>query len=279
MLPHPLHFICSVAFSAILVLSSSTLKKSPPPLYKGRGLGGGVKRLTRVDLFMRILIVEDDSSLSEALAAALSDQLYVVDVIANAEDAWIQSKLLNYDLILLDVMLPKLDGISFCKQLRADGNDTPILMLTARDEITNKVAGLDAGADDYLIKPVDLTELLARIRALLRRGSVNLLPILEWGKLRLDPIAHQAAYNNFPVNLTAKEFSLLELFMRQPLRVFTHSFIIENLWQSEDSPGEDTIKVHIKSIRNKFKKVLAPSDLIETIYGVGYRLKSGDDKN
>src|SRR4028119_2352475 len=101
---------------------------------------------------MRILIVEDDSSLSEALATALSDQLYVVDVVANAEDAWLQSKLLNYDLILLDVMLPKLDGISFCKQLRADGNDTPILMLTARDEITNKVAGLDAGADDYLTK-------------------------------------------------------------------------------------------------------------------------------
>ena len=228
---------------------------------------------------MRILIVEDDSSLSEALATALSDQLYVVDVVANAEDAWLQSKLLNYDLILLDVMLPKLDGISFCKQLRADGNDTPILMLTARDEITNKVAGLDAGADDYLTKPVDLAELLARIRALLRRGSINLLPILEWEKLRLDPITHELRYNNNPVNLTAKEFSLVELFMRHPLRVFTHSYIIENLWQSENSPAEDTIKVHIKSIRDKFKKVLAPSDLIETIYGVGYRLKSLDEKN
>ncbi|HEY9692321.1 MAG TPA: response regulator transcription factor [Oculatellaceae cyanobacterium] len=228
---------------------------------------------------MRILIVEDDRSLSEALAAALSDQLYVVDVLANAEDAWLQSQVFNYDLILLDVMLPNLDGISFCKQLRADGNTTPILMLTARDEITNKVAGLDAGADDYLTKPVDLAELLARIRALLRRGSVNLLPILEWGKLRLDPITHELTYNNLPVNLTAKEFSLVELFMRQPLRVFTHSFIIENLWQSEASPAEDTIKVHIKSIRNKFKKVLAPSDLIETIYGVGYRLKSLADKN
>lgn len=190
------------------------------------GEGAGVIRLTRVDLLMRILIVEDDPSLSEALAAALSDQLYVVDVLANAEDAWLQSQMLNYDLILLDVMLPKLDGISFCKQLRTHGNATPILMLTARDGITNKVAGLDAGADDYLIKPVDLAELLARIRALLRRGSVKLLPILEWGKLRLDPITHQVTYNNHPINLTAKEFSIVELFMRQPLRVFTNNFII-----------------------------------------------------
>ncbi|AFZ14996.1 two component transcriptional regulator, winged helix family [Crinalium epipsammum PCC 9333] len=228
---------------------------------------------------MKILIVEDDSSLSEALAAALSDQLYVVDVVANAEDAWLQSKTFNYDLILLDVMLPMLDGISFSKQLRTHGNATPILMLTARDGITNKVAGLDAGADDYLIKPVDLAELLARIRALLRRGSVNLLPILEWGKLRLNPITHELTYNNFPVNLTAKEFSLVELFMRQPLRVFTHRFILENLWQSEEPPGENTIKVHIKSIRDKFKKVLAPSDLIETIYGVGYRLNPLAEKN
>ncbi|MGB3206687.1 MAG: response regulator transcription factor [Crinalium sp.] len=228
---------------------------------------------------MKILIVEDDNSLSQALAAALSDQLYVVDVVANAEDAWIQSQIFNYNLILLDVMLPKLDGISFCKQLRTQGNVTPILMLTARDDITNKVAGLDAGADDYLIKPVDLIELLARIRALLRRGSVNLLPILEWGKLRLDPSSHELTYNNLIVNLTAKEFSLVELFLRHPRRVFTHSFIIENLWQSEDPPGEDTIKVHIKSIRDKFKKVLAPSDLIETIYGVGYRLKSFAEKN
>ena len=227
---------------------------------------------------MRILIVEDDTSLSEALAAALSDQLYVVDVVANAEDAWLQSKTFNYDLILLDIMLPKLDGISFCKQLRTQGNVTPILMLTARDDITNKVAGLDAGADDYLIKPVDLIELLARIRALLRRGSVNLLPILEWGKLRLDPSTHELTYNNLIVNLTAKEFSLVELFMRHPRRVFTHSFIIENLWHSEHPPGEDTIKVHIKSIRDKFKKLLAPSDLIETIYGVGYRLKSFAEK-
>ena len=227
---------------------------------------------------MKILIVEDDRSLSEALAAALIDQLYVVDVVANAEDAWLQSKILNYDLILLDVMLPKLDGISFCKQLRTHGNDTPILMLTARDDITNKVAGLDAGADDYLIKPVDLAELLARLRALLRRGSVNLFPILEWGKLRLDSITHQVTYNNYPVNLTAKEFSLVELFLRDPLRVFTHSYMIEKLWHSEDPPGEDTIKVHIKSIRDKFKKLLAPSDLIETIYGVGYRLKSWDEK-
>jgi len=228
---------------------------------------------------MRILIVEDDLSLSEALAAALSYHLYIVDVVENAEDAWLQLKIFNYDLVLLDVMLPKLDGISLCKQVRADHNYTPILMLTARDDITNKVAGLDAGADDYLIKPVDLAELLARMRALLRRGSVSLLPILEYGKLRLDPISHQLTYNNHPVNLTAKEYSLVELFIRHPLRVFTHSYIIENLWKSEDSPAEVTIKVHIKSIRAKFKKVLAPSDLIETIYGVGYRLKSLTDKN
>lgn len=222
---------------------------------------------------MRILIVEDDESLAEALAQALTDQLYVVDVVSDGETGWIQSQFLEYDVILMDVMLPQLDGINLCKQLRARGNGTPILMLTARNSTSDKIAGLDAGADDYLIKPVDLSELLARIRALLRRGSSTSPPILEWGDLRLDPSTHQVTYDHKPLNLTAKEYSLLELFLRHPRRLLSRSFMIENLWSLDDPPGDDTVKVHIKSLRHKLKAVLAPSDFIETVYGVGYRLK------
>ena len=222
---------------------------------------------------MRILIVEDNASLAEALQQALSDQFYVVDLVFDGESAWIQTQLLHYDAIVLDVMLPNLDGIDLCKRLRTHGNNTPILMLTASHTTTDKVRGLDAGADEYVVKPIELAELLARVRALLRRGSSTSLPILDWEKLRLDPSSHEVTYNNQPLNLTPKEYSLLELFLRNPTRVLSRSFIIDSLWDFEYPPGEDTVKVHIKSLRRKLKTVQAPDDLIETIYGVGYRLK------
>ncbi len=222
---------------------------------------------------MRILLVEDDVPLAEALAEALIDQRYVVDVVNDGEAAWQQVKALAYDLILLDMMLPKLDGVGLCQRLRSHGYGIPILMLTARDTTTDKVAGLDAGADDYVVKPIDLQELFARIRALLRRGNSPSSPILEWGSLHLDPSTYEVTYEEQPLHLTPKEYNLLELLLRNGRRVLSRSVIIEHLWSLEDPPEEDTVKAHIKSLRQKLKAVGAPNDLIETVHSVGYRLK------
>lgn len=222
---------------------------------------------------MRILLVEDDVSIGEALAEALSDQRYVVDVVTDGEAAWHQVNALAYDLILLDMMLPKLSGVDLCQRLRSRGHSIPILMLTARDTPFDKVTGLDAGADDYVVKPVDLQELFARIRALLRRGSSPSPPILEWDGLHLDPSTYEVTYENQPLHLTPKEFSLLELLLRNGRRVLSRGVIIEHLWSLEDPPEEDTVKAHIKSLRMKLRAVGAPNDVIETVHGVGYHLK------
>ena len=222
---------------------------------------------------MRILLVEDDVRLAEALAEALTDQLYVVDVVKDGESGWSQAKAIAYDLILLDITLPKLDGFSLCQRLRTHGYHLPILMLTARDTSSDKVNGLDAGADDYVVKPFDLQELLARIRALLRRGSSPSAPTLVWGGLHLNPSTYEVSYQNQPLQLTPKEFSLLELFLRNGRRVLSRSAIIDSLWSSENPPEEDTVKAHIKSLRQKLRTVAAPEDVIETVHGLGYRLK------
>jgi DNA-binding response OmpR family regulator len=222
---------------------------------------------------MKILLVEDDASLAEALAEALAEQLYAVDIVADGESAWEQIQTLDFDLILLDVMLPKLDGIHLCKRLRAHSYQMPILMMTARDTSTDKVVGLDAGADDYMVKPVDLPELLARIRALLRRGSTSTSPTLEWGSLRLDPATYEVSYDGQALRLTSKEYSLLELLLRNERRILSRRIIIEHLWSWENPPEEETVKAHIKSLRKKLRSVNAPEDLIETVHGIGYRLK------
>jgi DNA-binding response OmpR family regulator len=222
---------------------------------------------------MRILLVEDNLRLAEALAEALTDQLYVVDVVRDGESAWGQVQAIAYDAILLDVMLPKLDGISLCQRLRDRGYQLPILMLTARDTSSDKVSGLDAGADDYVVKPFDLPELLARIRALLRRGSPQSTPVLTWGSLRFDPSTYEVVYENRTLNLTPKEYSLLELLLRNGRRVLSRSMIVDSLWSSENPPEEETVKAHIKSLRQKLRTVAAPEDLIETVHGLGYRLK------
>jgi DNA-binding response OmpR family regulator len=222
---------------------------------------------------MKILLVEDDVSLAEALMEALTDQRYVVDAVNDGEAGWAQTQAIDYDLILLDVMLPKLDGISLCQRLRTHNYNSPILMMTARDTSADKVTGLDAGADDYVVKPIDLPELLARVRALLRRGTTSASPVLEWGGLKLNPSTYEVTYNNQPLHLTPKEYSLLELFLRSGRRVLSRSLLIEHIWSLEAPPSEDTVKAHIKSLRNKLKHVSAPNDLIETVHGLGYRLK------
>jgi DNA-binding response OmpR family regulator len=222
---------------------------------------------------MRILLVEDDRSVAEAVAAALIDQLYAVDVVNDGEAAWQQVNILSYDLMLLDMILPKLDGVSLCQRLRSHGHGIPILMLTASDTTIDKVAGLDAGADDYVVKPIPLLELLARIRALLRRGSSPSLPVLKWGNLSLNPSTYEVTYEEQSLHLTPKEYSLLELFLRNGRRVLSRGAIVEHIWSLEDPPEEDTVKAYIKTLRQKLKAVGAPHDLIETVHSVGYRLK------
>jgi DNA-binding response OmpR family regulator len=226
---------------------------------------------------MRILLVEDDDLLAQAVATALTKQNYVVDIAPDGEAGWELISVCNYDLILLDVILPKLDGISLCRQLRQSGYQMLILLLTAKETKTDKVIGLDAGADDYVVKPFDFQELSARIRALLRRGNTSLPPVLEWGALRLDPSTCEVTYADIALNLTAKEFSLLDLFLRNNQRIFSRSAIVDQLWSAEkDPPEENTIKSHIKSLRQKLKAAGANYDFIETVYGMGYRLKALD---
>lgn len=222
---------------------------------------------------VKILLVEDDERISEALAEALTEQYYTVDTAADGQAGWDMVEAYSYDLLLLDIMLPKLDGISLCQRLRRHKYNLPILLLTARDTSTDKIVGLDAGADDYVVKPFDLQELLARIRALLRRGSSTLPPILEWGKLCLNPNNCEVTYGGKILNLTPKEYALLELFLRNSQRIFSRSVILEQLWSSEELPSEDTVKAHIRGIRQKLLAAGAAADLIETVYGIGYRLK------
>ncbi len=223
---------------------------------------------------MKILLVEDDEQLAAALIEVLVDrQHYAVDAATDGEIGWAFMEVAVYDLIILDIMLPKLDGISLCKRLRRTGSMTPVLMLTARDMSSDRVIGLDVGADDYVVKPFDLPELLARIRALLRRGSINLLPVLEWGDLLLDGSSCQVTYQEQPIHLTPKEYGLLDLLLRQQGKLVSRSTIIDRLWTFDDPPSEETVKVHLKTLRRKLKAVGAPANLIETVYGFGYRLQ------
>ncbi|MEB3830651.1 response regulator [Phormidium sp. CCY1219] len=229
---------------------------------------------------MRILLVEDDEPIAQALVATLREQNYVVDIATDGQEGLELVEAFGYDLILLDVMLPKLDGISLCGKLRNSGYQMPILLLTAKDTTEDKVKGLDAGADDYLVKPFDIPELTARIRALLRRGNAPLSAILERGQLQLNPNTCDVTYASKPVTLTPTEYRLLELFLRNSNRVYSRSAILDHLWSFDEPPAEDTIRAHIKGLRQKLKAAGAPADLIETVYGIGYRLKplSSEDK-
>jgi len=221
---------------------------------------------------MRLLLVEDDDILAQTLGEALAQQHYVVDRASDGEDGWDYAQAFTYDLIVLDVTLPKLDGIGLCRRLRQNDFANPILLLTARDDSADKVAGLDAGADDYVVKPCTVPELLARVRALLRRRSESSTVALVWGELRLDPSSCEVTYQDRPLRLSPKEYALLELLLRHPKRVFSKNAILEHLWSFDDPPNEDTIRAHIKGLRRKFKAAQVP-DAIATVYGIGYRLK------
>jgi diguanylate cyclase (GGDEF)-like protein len=222
---------------------------------------------------MKILLIEDDEHLAKTLETVLSQQHHTIDVAKDGLKGWDLAETFTYDLILLDVMLPKLDGISLCRRMRSARMSVPIMLLTAKDSSSDKVMGFDAGADDYVVKPFDPQELVARIRALLRRGKDPLPPVLESGALRLDPSTCDVTYGEQLLHLTPKEYGLLELFMRNSNRVFSRSAILEQLWSFEEPPAEETVRAHIKGLRQKLKSAGAPADLIETVYGLGYRLK------
>jgi diguanylate cyclase (GGDEF)-like protein len=220
---------------------------------------------------MRILLIEDDEALGEILQRSLTQQHYAVDRVNDGQKGWDYTQSAEYDLILLDVGLPKLDGISLCERLRSQGCATPILLMTAKDATAERIKGLDAGADDYLIKPLDVGELQARVRALLRRKDNTPSPILEIAGLQLDPSRGQVSYRDQVLKLTPKEYGLLELFLRNPTRLFSRGQIIEHLWSFEDIPSEESVKAHIKGLRQKLKQV-GGANWIENIYGMGYRL-------
>ncbi|NJK61536.1 MAG: response regulator [Synechococcaceae cyanobacterium SM2_3_1] len=221
---------------------------------------------------MRLLLIDDDEPFLESLARQLTRYRFAVDTALDGESARAYVSLFHYDVLLLDVSLPDISGISLCQQLRTQGYTMPILFLTGRDRSTDKVEGLNAGADDYVVKPVDLNELIARIYALLRREYQNLPTTLRWGSLTLDPSTFEATYNQQFLNLTPKELGILELFLRAPSHIRSPGAIIESLWANEDPPGEDVVRTHMKGIRQKLKAAGAPKDLIETVYGLGYRL-------
>jgi DNA-binding response OmpR family regulator len=228
---------------------------------------------------MKILVVEDDPTISSLIETILATNKYAVDLAIDGQAGLELSAAYEYDMILMDVSLPKKDGVSVCQELRARGNAVPILLLTALDSPADRTRGLDAGADDYLGKPFDPDELMARIRALLRRSNVTLAPILAWGNLQLDPVSATVTFADRVVPVTPKEYALLELFLRNSKRVFSCSAILDHLWSYDGTPGEEAIRTHIKGLRQKLKKAGAVADFIETVYGIGYRLKPDNSSN
>ncbi|NJL45019.1 MAG: response regulator [Leptolyngbyaceae cyanobacterium SM2_3_12] len=223
---------------------------------------------------MKILLVEDDPPTLELLTFQLTAARYTVEQATDGVTALELASLWNYDLIVLDVQIPQRDGISVCRQLRTQGMTTPILILTAQADDNDIITGLDAGADDYVTKPFEISRVLARVRALLRRGATaTTIPSLTWGELCLNPVLAQVTYGDQVVPVTPKEYSLLELFLRYPQRVFSRSMILDHLWTIDDSPTEGAVTNLVKDLRNRLKRSGLSENIIQTVYGLGYRLK------
>ncbi|MBK1990136.1 response regulator [Sphaerospermopsis aphanizomenoides BCCUSP55] len=222
---------------------------------------------------MRILLVEDDTLLSKKLAQLLTENNYSVDLATNGQTGLTLAIVVKYDLILLDWLMPQLDGISLCRQLRSLGYTKPILLLTVKNRYADIVAGLDAGADDYITKPYNEEALLATIRSLLRRSIEFSTSKLTWGNLCLDQISGKVTYLDQIIALTPREYNLLELFLQHPNRLFSRKVILDRLWGFDDAPGEKAVTTHIKDLRKKLKTGGLAEDILETVYGIGYRLK------
>jgi two-component system OmpR family response regulator len=222
---------------------------------------------------MRVLIVEDKVKMAGLLRRALRGEGMLADVAIRGEDALWMAGSTDYDAVVLDVMLPGIDGFETCRRLRGDGVRAPVLMLTARDGIHDRVAGLDGGADDYLVKPFVLDELLARLRALARRGPVERSPVLEVGSLRLDPATRRVWRGEQEIELSTKGLALLEVFMRHPGAVLSRYDLLEGAWDNEYENRSNVIAVHIRALRAAIDKPFGVRS-IETVRGVGYRLRA-----
>jgi two-component system OmpR family response regulator len=220
-----------------------------------------------------LLIVEDEHRMAALLRRGFAEEGYAVDVAANGPDAvWLATEA-AFDTVVLDVMLPGIDGFDVCRTLRDAGCDVPVLMLTARDAVEDRVRGLDAGADDYLTKPFSFAELSARVRALLRRSSSNRPTVLEVGDLRLDPARHQAWRGTNELTLSPKEMALLELFMRHPDEVITRTRILDHVWDFAYDGLSNVVDQYVSYLRKKIDKPFGRADL-QTVRGVGYRLRA-----
>jgi two-component system OmpR family response regulator len=221
---------------------------------------------------VRALVVEDELKMAALLRRGLAEEGYAADVARTGEDALWMARATSYDAIVLDVMLPGADGFAVCRELRDNGVWSPILMLTARDGIQDRVAGLDSGADDYLTKPFSFAELLARLRALTRRGAAERPTVLEIGSLRLDPATRQVWREETEIALSAKEFALLETFMRRPGEVLSRFDLLEHAWDYGYENRSNVIDVYVRYLREKIDRPFGVSS-IETVRGAGYRLR------
>jgi two-component system, OmpR family, response regulator len=221
---------------------------------------------------MKVLVVEDERKMAALIERGLREDGHAVDVAHAGEDALWMAEARGYDAIVLDIMLPGIDGVEVCRRLRAAGVWTPVLMLTALDAIENRVAGLDSGADDYVAKPFAIVELLARIRALTRRGPIERPAVLEAGDLRLDPASHQAWRGEEEIPLSAREFSLLEALMRRPGETLTREQLLEQVWGDDGEAQSNVVDVYVYYLREKVDRPFG-ADSIETVRGGGYRLR------
>ncbi len=225
---------------------------------------------------MKILVVEDDRKIAGFIELGLKEEGYIVDLASDGEEATMLAHVHDYDAILLDVVLPKKNGFQVATELRREGRNTPILMLTSRDATEDVVRGLDAGADDYLAKPFEFDELLARLRALYRRGGGDRLEVLQYGPIRLDRLRHVASINETRLDVTAKEFQLLEYFMLHPEEVVRRTRLLEKVWDMHFDPESNVIDVHIKNLRRKLTQA-GKEPFIVTVRGVGFMLRRGTD--
>ena len=222
---------------------------------------------------MRILVVEDEKKMAALIRRGLREEGFAVDVTDRGEDALWMADATDYDGIVLDVMLPGIDGFETCRRLRAEGVWSPVLILTARDAVEDRVAGLDGGADDYLVKPFSFAELLARLRALARRGPVDRPTVLEVGELRLDPATRQVWRGSDEIHLSAKEFALLEAFMRRPGEVLSRYQLLEHAWDYDYENRSNVVDVYVRYLREKVDRPFGARS-IETVRGAGYRLRA-----
>jgi two-component system copper resistance phosphate regulon response regulator CusR len=221
---------------------------------------------------MKILVVEDDRKVAGFIEQGLREEGYAVDIAPDGDEATMLAHVYDYDLVVLDVMLPKKNGLQVAAELRREGRATPILMLTARDATEDVVRGLDAGADDYITKPFKFDELLARVRALVRRGGAARTELLVYGPVELDRLKHKVRVNSKPLDLTPKEFHLLQHFLLHPEEIVRRTELLEKVWDMHFDPESNVVDVHVGNLRRKLRQV-AGAELIHTERGVGFRLQ------